>query len=111
MVAKSVVEAELIAKNKVGNCVEWSSEMLVDELGYPQECVPMYVDSTCTMQMLKQGTGSLKRAKHIKVRFFWMQDLIDAGNKKLIHVPTDELVADMLTKPMSDEHFSTYSLS
>jgi len=40
-----------------------------------------------------------------------MQDLIDAGNKKLIHVPTDELVADMLTKPMSDEHFSTFSLS
>jgi hypothetical protein len=30
----------------------------------------MYVDSICAMQMLNQGTGSFKRAKHIKVWFF-----------------------------------------
>ena len=104
VVAKSVGEAELIAENKVGDYVEWSCEML-DELGYPQECVPMYVDSTCAMQMLKQGTGSFKRAKHIKVRFFWMKDLIDAEKIKLIYVPTEELVADILTKPMSGGKF------
>jgi hypothetical protein len=69
VVAKSVGEAELIAENKVGDYVVWSCELL-KELGYPQGCVPMYVDSTCSMQMLKQGTGSFKRAKHIKVRFF-----------------------------------------
>jgi len=60
----------------------------------------MYVDSTCAMQMMKQGTGSFKRAKHIKVRFFWMKESLDEGKIKLIYVPTDELVADILTKPM-----------
>jgi hypothetical protein len=110
VVAKSVGEAELIAENKVGDHVEWCREIL-EELGYPQECVPMYVDSTCTMQMLKQGTGSFKRAKHIKVRFFWMKDLIDTRKIKLIYVPTEELVADILTKPMSGANFSIYSLS
>jgi hypothetical protein len=99
VVAKSVGEAELIAKNKVGDHIVWGCEML-DELGYPQGCVPMYVDSTCAMQMMKQGTGSFKRAKHIKVRFFWMKELLDEGKIKLINVPTDELVADILTKPM-----------
>jgi hypothetical protein len=69
VVSKSVGEAELIAENKIGDYVEWSRELL-EELGYPQDCAPMYMDSTCAMQMLNQGTGSFKRAKHIKVRFF-----------------------------------------
>jgi hypothetical protein len=66
VVAKSAGEAELIAHNKIGDLVEWAREML-KELRYPQQKVPMYVDSTCAMQMMKQGTGSFKRAKHIKV--------------------------------------------
>ena len=76
VIAKSAGEAELIAKNKTGDYVECSRE-LVEELGYPQGCVPMYVDSMCVMQMIKQGTGSFKKAQHIKVRFLWMKDLID----------------------------------
>jgi len=88
VVAKSVGEAELIAENKVGDLVEWCREIL-EELGYSQECIPMYVDSTCAMQMIKQGTGSFKRAKHIKVRFFWIKDLIGTEKIKLVYVPTE----------------------
>ncbi len=71
----------------------------------PQQKVPMYVDSTCAMQMVKQGTGSFKRAKHIKVRYFWLKELTDSGLIELIYVPTDELVADILTKPLTGWKF------
>ena len=104
VVAKSAGEAELIAQNKVGDLVEWAREML-DEMGYSQKKVPMLVDSTCAMQMVKQGTGSFKRAKHIKVRYFWLKDLIDKGMLELIYEPTDELVADILTKPLTGWKF------
>ena len=104
VVAKSAGEAELIAHNKIGDLVEWAREML-EELGYPQKKVPMYVDSTCAMQMVKQGTGSFKRAKHIKVRYFWLKELIDGGLLELFYVPTDELVADILTKPLTGWKF------
>jgi hypothetical protein len=57
------------------------------------------VDSTCAMQLLKQGTGSFKRAKHIKVQYFWLKDLIEKGLIELVYTPTKELVADILTKP------------
>jgi hypothetical protein len=57
------------------------------------------------MQMLQQGTGSFKRAKHIKVQFFWMKELLDNGSLKLIYMPTDELVADILTKPLTGWKF------
>ena len=99
VVAKLSGESELIAENKTGVHVEWSRE-LVEDLGYPQGCVPMYVDSTCAMQMIKQGTGSFKRVKHIKVRYFWMKDMIEQGQIELIRTPTEQLVADILTKPM-----------
>jgi hypothetical protein len=56
----------------------------------------MYVDSQCAMQMLQQGTGSFKREKHIKVKFFWMKELLDNGSLELIYMPIDELVADIM---------------
>jgi hypothetical protein len=55
--------------------------------------------------MLKQGTHSFKRAKQIKVRFFWMKELLDYGSLKLIYMSTDELVADILTKPLTGGKF------
>jgi hypothetical protein len=70
VIAKSAGEPKLIAENKTGDYVEWSRE-LVEELGYPQGCVPMHVDSTYAMQMIKQDTGSIKRATHIKISFFY----------------------------------------
>ena len=57
------------------------------------------------MRLLEQGTGSFKRAKHIKVRFFWLKDLIDDGEVILIYVPSEELVADMLTKATTGAKF------
>jgi hypothetical protein len=75
------------------------------EFGYPQETVPMYVDSQCAMQMLQQGTGSFKGAKNIKVQLFWMKELLDNGSLKLIYMPTDELIADILTKPLTGWKF------
>jgi hypothetical protein len=104
VVAKSTGEAELIAENKVGDLVEWKVQ-LMEELGYPQKTVIMLVDSTCAMNMVRNGTGSFKRAKHIKVRYFWLKDLIDDGIIKLEYQSTHELVADILTKPLTGAQF------
>jgi len=38
------------------------------------------------MQMIKLGTDSFKRAKHIEVRFFWMKALFDKGKIELIYM-------------------------
>ena len=55
--------------------------------------------------MLAQGTGSFKRAKHIKVRFFWVKDLIDEGEVILKYIASEELVADLLTKALTGSKF------
>jgi hypothetical protein len=104
VVAKSAGEAELIAQNKGGDFIEWARELL-EVLGYPKKKVPTLVNSTCAVQMIKQGTGSFKRAKHIKVRFFWLKELIDQGQVELIYTHTSESVAYILPKPLTGWKF------
>jgi hypothetical protein len=104
-VAKSSCEAELIAVNKVGDYVEWAIQ-LMEELGYPQDGpVVIDQDNKCTMDILRMGTGSFKRAKHIKVRYFWLKQLIDEGSVMLRYVPTAEMVSDIMTKPVVGSKF------
>ena len=57
------------------------------------------------MHLLEQGTGSFKRAKHIKVRYFWLKDLIDEEEIVLKYIPSEELVADLLTKAITGTKF------
>ena len=53
--------------------------------------------------MLFETTGA--REWLIKVRFVWLKDLIDDGEIVLIYVPSEELVADMLTKATTGAKF------
>jgi hypothetical protein len=43
------------------------------------------------------------KQKHIKVRYFWLKELIDDGRIELQYLNTEELVADILTKPIIGE--------
>ena len=104
VVALSSCESELIATSTVGCGVEWSRQF-VQELGVVQLTTEIGVDNQCSMHLLTRGTGSFKRAKHIKVRFFWVKDLIDEGEVELKYIPSEELVADMLTKATTGAKF------
>ena len=70
----SVFISELIATCTVGCDVAWSRQFL-QELSFAQLTIQIGVDNKCSMRLLEQGARSFKRAKHIKVRFFWLKDL------------------------------------
>ena len=78
VVALSSCESELIATSTVGGGVAWSLQLL-QEMSITQLTIEIGVDNICSMYLLEQGTGSFKRAKHIKVRYFWVKDMIDEG--------------------------------
>ena len=54
----------------------------------------------------EQGAGSFKRAKHIKVRYSWLKDLIDEEGIMLKYIPSEELVADLLTQAITGAKFN-----
>ena len=45
------------------------------------------------------------RTRHIKVRYFWLRERVKLGDINVKYVPTEEMLADILTKPMQGMAF------
>jgi len=41
------------------------------------------------------------RMKHLDLRTFWLRDIVEAGEIMPYHLPTSEMAADLLTKPLA----------
>jgi hypothetical protein len=39
--------------------------------------------------------------KHLDLQWYWLRDIIDAGTLDPSFIPTDEMAADILTKPLT----------
>ena len=49
------------------------------------------------------------RTKHIDIRYHWIRDQVEAGNLEVDYVPTEEQLADCLTKGLNGplvKHFA-----
>ena len=56
---------------------------------------------------LKIGTelGSVRRCRHIEMKHFWIQDLVEKKELKLEYKPTSQLGADLMTKALGRVQF------
>ena len=57
------------------------------------------------IHMMENGRSVNSKSKHIHIRHVFMKQHFDNGDFKLIHCPTDLMVADILTKPLQGELF------
>ena len=48
------------------------------------------------------------KSKYIEVTYHYIQDMVQKGIVKLKYVPTEEQVADVLTKPLSRVKFEYF---
>ena len=58
-----------------------------------------------TITMLKKGKGKNKGSKHINIRYYFIKDRIESGELDIRYLPTLEMLADLLTKPLQGSHF------
>ena len=66
-------------------------------------------DNTSTMKLAKNGKRSSgKMTRHIKIRYFFVTDKIKKGEVKIIHCPTEEMIADYFTKPLQGKQFQYF---
>jgi hypothetical protein len=104
LVAKSSTEAELIALNDGSSRVLWLKD-LMNELGYKQNNATVFQDNKSTMYLAESGEGKLGKTKHIQVRYFYIKQLIENNDIHLVHKSTNDMAADILTKPLMGEKF------
>jgi hypothetical protein len=71
---------------------------------------PGYIgENPIQVQMLGDNQGAItlaenphlyKRSKHINIIYHYIQDLVEQGKILITYVPTSDIVADGMTKPL-----------
>ena len=105
IVTKSSTEAELVALSDGCSDILWARQMLMDQ-GYKLDATTVGEDNMSVLSMLERRKFSTARTKHINIRYFFIVDRIKSGELKMVHVPTDLMVADFMTKPLTGKQFN-----
>jgi hypothetical protein len=110
IVTKSSTEAELTAvTDTVGDVIDLKG--FIQELGYDlsgTDGTAIYQDNQSTIQLMKTGPPSSSKSKHIRIRTFWIREQIQNNEITVIFKPTEEMIADGLTKPLQGAQFKSF---
>jgi hypothetical protein len=101
---KSSTESELVGLSDSIGQVVWTREFLIEQ-GYNVQPATIYQDNTSTMQLVKNGKSNSERTKHIATRFYFVKDRVDRREVRIEHLSTGDMIADILTKPLTGALF------
>ena len=74
------------------------------DFGLQFDRVPLLVDSTSAISVAKNPVLH-SRIKHIDMRFHFLRDSYEKGEIDLVHVLTENQLADTFTKPLETSAF------
>ncbi len=82
---------------------------VLSELGYreydfnsSQPPTSLFMDSKSAINLAENPVHH-KRFKHIRVKYHWICEQVEAKVVKLVHVPTADMVADIFTKGLGEK--------
>jgi len=105
IVTKASTEAELVAASDMYGQGIWTVKLL-ESIGAKVKGLILEQDNMSTIAMMKNGRPNSSRSRHISIRYFFIHDKIKAKEVEVIHRPSQELAADILTKPLTTERFN-----
>jgi histone deacetylase 1/2 len=101
---KSSTEAELVGIADALTTVIWARDFLIEQ-GYDMGPAVLYQDNMSTIAMVNNGSASNERTRHINIKFFFVHDRVKKGEIVIKYMNTDDMLADMFTKPMQGDKF------
>jgi hypothetical protein len=104
VVSRSSTEAELVALDNSVLHLKWFSQIM-EFLGYPQRPARVYQDNKNVIYVCEAGNSGSGKMKHMAIRYYFIHNEIADGLLSLHYIPTKEMVADMLTKPLDGALF------
>jgi hypothetical protein len=99
LTTKSSTEAELVGVSDALTQVIWTREFLLAQ-GYILGPAVVKQDNQSTMVLANKGRSTLSKTRHIGIRYFWVNDRIVSGDVVLEYLATEDMAADILTKPL-----------
>jgi hypothetical protein len=101
---KSTAESEMVGfTDKSGSAIMYKA--FAEHQGYAVNAVTIYQDNQSTIRLLEKGHSTSMRTRHINIRYFYLKDRIDTGDIKIEYCPTEDMLADMFTKPLQGKLF------
>jgi hypothetical protein len=104
IVTKSSTEAELVSLSDGCSQIIWSREFLIQQ-DYDLASAIVYEDNKSTMALIQKGRLTSNRTRHINVRYYFVKDRVDNGEIEGKYMPTEQMIADILTKPLQGKKF------
>jgi hypothetical protein len=110
-VSSSSSEAEYKALHDASKEVIWLTNIL-KELGYYQNTPAiMFEDNTNTIRLSENSVAS-SNLKHIDTIYHQIREFVQHGKIAILHIPTVQQLADLLTKPLPpQQHRYLFNLS
>jgi len=103
-VALSTAEVKYVALSSAMQEAIWLRRLLSDlDMNMPESIV-IQEDNQGAIAMSKNPVGH-KRTKHIDIRFHFVREAVQIGLIELQYCSTENMIADILTKPLPAERF------
>jgi ribonuclease HI len=109
LVTLSTAEAEYVAATYAAKEALWLRRFIGEVFQPFTNPVTLYSDSQSAIALTKDGSYHA-RTKHIDIRYHFIRYVVQNGSINLIYCPTDDMTADILTKPLPNikaKHFAT----
>jgi hypothetical protein len=109
-VSRSSAEAEYRAvANAVAECI-WLRQLLGElHIDVPSAAIA-YCDNISAVYMSKNPVHH-RRTKHIELDIHFVRERVAFGDLRVVHVPTDQQFADVMTKGLPTTTFNTFRSS
>jgi hypothetical protein len=104
LMTKSSTEAELVGISDVLPQILWTREFLISQ-GHVVGPAVLYQDNMSTIALANKGRSTSARTRHVAIRYFFVKDRIDAREIEIEYMPTGDMRADVLTKPLQGDLF------
>lgn len=106
-VSLSSTEAEYCALSQVACDALWIIGILQD-LGFIEfSCITLFEDNQSTIHLANNRENG-KRTKHIDIKHHFIRDHIEKGNICVKYVPSNQQIADMFTKGLTNVMFKKF---
>ena len=103
--SRSSTEAELKGIDDEIAKVEWVRRF-VEAQGFNIERNIIFQDNTSAMKLEMNGkASSTKRTRHYNIRLFYVKNLVERGEVSIRYCPTEDMIADYMTKPTVGKKF------
>lgn len=104
-VSLSTMESEYVAASNSIRELIWLKAFIGEILSINFKKINFFMDNQSAIRLIKNPELH-KRSKHIDVKYHFIREKYEDGLFTINYIPTEKMIADMLTKPLPKQRFN-----